>query len=87
MTRLRVAEKYSGHALPHVHVERHDRVVHIVQFTEGPSTVALDSRGAPTHDEFRMLLHCGQSVKMYFGGNNRITKAAPTCVRCIHKGG
>lgn len=88
VTRLRLAEEgRGGHVRPHIHLVRHDGVVHVVKYTEGPSVIVLDARNTPVADEFRMDLWCGRSVKMYLGGRNRITKAYPTCVRCVTRGG
>lgn len=69
--------------LPHVHIVRHDGIVHVVKYTEGASEITLDARGTPVDGSFRMHVHCARAVKMYLGGRNRITSAHPTCVRCI----
>jgi hypothetical protein len=81
MRRVRVAN--GAEALPHVHISRWDSVVHIVQFTEGASEILLDGRGTPIDGSFRFHTWCERSFKMHLGGNNRITRAHPTCVRCV----
>jgi len=69
----------------HLHVIRHDGVVHIVSYTEGITAVTIRQNGTPTYAEFRMETYCGKTAKMYRDGCNRITDAHPTCVQCVVK--
>ncbi len=83
MHNIRFAEKNKGgHAVPHLYLIRHDGVVHVISYTEGPSIVFVNN-GTPVNDVFHMYTRCGKTVKMYCGGLNKITHMHPTCIRCL----
>lgn len=81
MRALRLS-RVDGFALRNIQIVRHDGVVHIAYFTEGPPTI-LVAHGTPVSDAFRLQMRCDKTVKMHCGGKNRFTDAAPTCFLCI----
>jgi hypothetical protein len=66
-----------------VHVVRWDKIVHIVERSEGPLVFDVDKRGHPTVGSFRVHTFCGRTAKMYIEGENRFVETYPTCVRCV----
>lgn len=64
-------------------IVRWDKVVHIIK-TGLPELFSADGAGRMQSSEaISVTMVCGRRAKLYYGGKNRFTTEAPTCLACV----